>query len=54
VGRTGQFTVELKPGIYTVFGGPAGWHNTCQVNFGKPFSLIAGQKLKVTVSCIAL
>src|ERR1700690_4024601 len=22
VGKTGQFTVELKPGTYTVFGGP--------------------------------
>jgi len=54
VGKTGQFAVELKPGIYTVFGGPPGWHNTCKVNFGKSFSLRAGQRLKVTVSCIAL
>src|ERR1035438_7276727 len=54
VGNTGQFSVELKPGIYTVFGGPPGWRNTCKVNFGKPFSLGAGQRLKVTVSCIAL
>ena len=54
VGKTGQFTVELKPGIYIVYGGSPGWHNTSQVNFGKPFSLGAGQKRKVTVSCIAL
>ena len=54
VGKTGQFTVELKPGIYTVFGGPPAWHNTCQVNFGKAFRLGGGQRLKVTVSCIAI
>jgi hypothetical protein len=54
VGKTGRFTVELKPGTYTVFGGPPAWNNTCQVNFGKPFSLSAGEKVKVTVSCLAL
>src|SRR5665213_2613998 len=54
VRKTGQFTVELKPGIYTVFGGPPAWHNTCNVDFGKPFRLGAGQRLTVTVSCNAI
>jgi hypothetical protein len=54
VGKTGRFTVELKPGTYTVFGGPPSWKNACEVNFGKPFSLSAGQRINVTVSCNAL
>jgi hypothetical protein len=54
VGKTGRFTVELAPGTYTVFGGPPAWKDTCRVNFGKPFSLSAGEKVKVTVSCLAL
>jgi hypothetical protein len=54
VGRSGQFTVELKPGTYTVFGGPPAWRNTCQGNNGKPFNLSAGQTVHVTVSCVAI
>jgi hypothetical protein len=54
VGKIGKFSVELKPGTYTVFGGPPSWKNTCQANGGKPFSLAAGQRIDVTVSCLAL
>jgi hypothetical protein len=54
VGKTGQFTVELKPGTYTVFGGPPAWDNDCVVNGGKPFKLGVGQRLKVVASCVEI
>lgn len=54
VGKTGQFPVELRPGTYTVFGGPPTWHNECMVDGGKPFKLEANQDLKVIVSCVEI
>jgi hypothetical protein len=54
VGKTGRFTVELRPGSYTIFGGPPAWHNSCTVNSDRPIDVNAGQRLKVTVSCIAI
>ena len=54
VGKSGDFMVKLKPGVYTAFGGPPGWYPQCRANDGKPFTVTASHSLKVVVACDAL
>jgi hypothetical protein len=54
VGRSGEFSVNLRPGTYTAFGGGPGWFPNCHGNDGEAFKVVAGHSFKVNVWCIAL
>ena len=54
VGQSGTFSVKLKPGIYTAFGGPPGWFPNCHGNNDKPFRISTGHTKKILVAGLAL
>lgn len=54
VGRSGRFSVNLRPGTYTAFGGDRGWFPNCHYDSGKPFTITAGHTVKVAVWCVAI
>jgi hypothetical protein len=54
VGKSGEFSVNLRPGTYTAFGGGRGWFPNCQFDHGKPFTIAAGHTAKVAVWCVAI
>jgi hypothetical protein len=54
VSKSGTFTLNLRAGTYTAFGGGRGWFPQCQGNGGKPFTVVAGHTYKVAVWCVAM
>jgi hypothetical protein len=54
VGKSGHFSVKLKPGVYTAFGGPPGWFPTCHGNNDRPFRVSADHTIRIDVACVAL
>jgi hypothetical protein len=54
VGKSGKFTLNLRAGTYTAFGGPPGWFPNCPGNAGKPFTIVAGRTIDVAVWCEAI
>jgi hypothetical protein len=53
VGKSGQFSVDVRAGTYTAFGGGRGWYPNCRGNAGKPFTVAIGRTINVAVWCIA-
>jgi hypothetical protein len=54
VGKTGTFSVKLKPGTYRAWGGPPGWYPSCRGNNNNPFKVVSGQTVTIVVACVAL
>lgn len=50
--RSGYFSIELKPGQYLIFGGPASWHDKCLGNNGKQMTVRENRTIVVTVACV--
>jgi hypothetical protein len=54
VGKSGRFSVNLRPGTYTAFGGGRGWFPNCHYKFGRPFTITGGHTSNVVVWCLAI
>ena len=54
VGKSGRFSLNLRPGTYTAFGGPPGWFPECRANDGTAFKVTVGHTLRIEVWCVAM